>query len=377
MQTYWQPYRLPRVQLSWVVGLALAGLIATEKLQLEERQAHYDDKLAAARLAQTALDSLQAETRRRGITTDAEVDPSGSGIIGNVISPITSGAGALESKQTTLNPNYAAVVVDWLKALDVSPGDAIAVGVSGSFPAANVAVFAALQTLKLRPFVVTSVAASQWGANRPEFAWLDMEAHLVDAGVFSFRSVAASRGGIGDRGLGLTKEGRDLLDAAIARHALEVVRPKTADDAVAQRMALYDHHAQGAPIVAYINVGGGTVSVGTRVSKKNFEPGINRRAPRAALQLPSVMGEFLQRDVPVIHFTKMRDLAQQFGLPIAPTRRPDVGEGGAFYRYQYNRWLAGAALAVIVLAIAWLFRRPDALRSTANMNSTVAPSVRD
>ena len=66
----------------------------------------------------------------------------------------------------------------------------VAVGLSGSFPAMNVAVYSALYELGVEPIIISSTAASQWGANDPNFTWLDMEAVLRKADVFPVECVA-------------------------------------------------------------------------------------------------------------------------------------------------------------------------------------------
>ena len=59
-------------------------------------------------------------------------------------------------------------------------GDPVAVSFSGSFPALNIAVYAAIRTLNLKPTIISSVSGSQWGANDPAFLWIDME-HFLKA----------------------------------------------------------------------------------------------------------------------------------------------------------------------------------------------------
>ena len=41
-------------------------------------------------------------------------------------------------------------------------GDAVAIGYSGSFPALNICVMAAVETLQLEPIGIASASASQW-----------------------------------------------------------------------------------------------------------------------------------------------------------------------------------------------------------------------
>ncbi|MCC6746024.1 MAG: poly-gamma-glutamate system protein [Deltaproteobacteria bacterium] len=355
---YWRPSKVSRTVLALVALLSLAGIAAVERLQKRTKQPYLKEKLAAARLAQQALAVLKTERLHRQLPVDRELDPAETGLIGLAMSPITSNSGLLASKQTSANPNWAAVIVQMLKKAGVREGEAIAVGASGSFPALNVAVYAAAQALKLKPVVVTSVSASQFGANIPGFTWLDMEQVLFDRHVFSFRSVGASLGGVEDRGLGLSREGRAALEEAIQRHGTTQIRPANYQQSVEERMRLYTEHAGGTPIRAYINIGGGTASVGTTLGKKLFRPGLNRTPPTGAAGLDAVMTRFITDGIPVIHMVQIARLAKRYGLPDQPATIPTVGTGEIFYRQEYNEWLAGAVLAAL-LVVLYAFIRSD------------------
>jgi len=400
---YWKPQGASQVQRALVAALAVIGLIAVEVFPVEERQPHYAEKMLAARKAQEALDVIHDASQEKGIPARPKIDPSGSRIIGAVLSPITSGSGSLVSKQTTANPNFAAVVVEWLKELNVKSGDVVAVGVSGSFPAMNVAVYSALDELGIEPIIISSTAASQYGANDPNFTWLDMEALLRKADVLPFKSVAASLGGVGDDAIGLTPQGRRMLERAIERNhipALTEIEPKQQangdaqangeettptlglidQDRVRERMRVYYEAAGDRPIKAYINVGGGTVSVGTRVGKHKFVPGVNVRPPKGMKDLPpSVIGAFLDVGVPGIHVTRIIDIAEDYGLEIAPHVMPEVGTGDIFQRRQPNRWLAGIVLALVLLSLFVIARAPwgtRMLRTTIPPESILPPPPR-
>jgi poly-gamma-glutamate system protein len=400
---YWKPEGASQVQRAIVAALAIVGLIAVEVFPSEEQQPYYAEKMLAARKAAEALDVLYEASERKGIALRLKTDPAGSRIIGEVLSPITSGSGSLVSKQTSVNPNFAAVVVEWLKEAGVKPGDVVAVGASGSFPAMNVAVYAALHELGIEPIVITSTAASQWGANEPSFTWLDMEAVLRKSDVFPFKSVAASLGGVGDDAIGLTKQGRRMLERAIERNSIPALaefddekpaRPTEAEpvdettpslalvdeDKVRERMRVYYESAGDRPIKAYINVGGGTVSVGTKVGKRKFSPGLNVRTPKGIEEMPpSVLGAFLESGVPGIHITQIIDLAERYGLEIAPRTTPEVGMGDIFQKRQPNRWLAGIVLALILIALFVIARAPwgtRMLRTTVPPESIMPPPPR-
>ena len=278
---YWQALGIPRPAAISVALVALSGLVLVEAFPVQRKQPFYDEKVAAARRAREALAVIKTERIRRGIPIDSATDPAASGLIGLPLTPVTSNTGYLDAKQITVNPNFAAVLVHMLRRAQLRKGDVVAVGVSGSFPALNVATYAALQILGVRPIVITSTAASEWGANEPSFMWPDMERLLEDKRVFSFRSVAASLGGIDDRGFGMSQEGRDLLARAIERNGLPRIDSKSVVDAIQQRMAIYDREAKNRPIKAYVNVGGGSASVGTHIGKKQLQPGVNLEPPHA------------------------------------------------------------------------------------------------
>jgi poly-gamma-glutamate system protein len=265
-------------------------------------------------------------------------------------------AGDLNAKQTTINPNFAAVVVELLRRAGVKEGDTVAIGCSGSFPALNLAVYAAVETLKVKPIVILSASSSQWGANQPELMWIDMERILSEQGVISFRAVAASFGGAGDRGEGLSPEGKDLIEKAIRRNHIPLLKADSFERSVQRRMELYRKHAGRNPIRAYVNVGAGTVSVGHSLGKRMFQPGLNLRYPAKMKRVDGVMPRFIQEGVPVIHLEEVRTLAEKYELPIAPKTMPDVGQGSIFVARAYHKGIAGAVLGVILAALYGFIR---------------------
>lgn len=171
---YWRPQGISLAALVLICTFSLGGFIFVEKFQKRVKQPYYQEKIAAARLALEAFEFLKEERLRQGFQIDPEIDPVRSGLIGSAMTLVTSDAGDLEDKQTSINPNFAAVVVEMLKKVKVKEGDPVAVSFTGSFPALNISVCAAVQTLKLKPIIISSLASSQWGANNPDFLWVDM-----------------------------------------------------------------------------------------------------------------------------------------------------------------------------------------------------------
>lgn len=353
---YWRPQRVSRRILVLIAVVAAAGMVSVEAFKMEEKQPYYAEKLKAARLANKAFDAIREERERRRIPVDPEVDPSRSGLIGELLSKVTTNPGHLPAKQTSINPNFAAVMVHLLRRAGASEGDAVPVGLSGSFPAINICVLSAIQSIEAHPIVITSVGASQWGANNPDFLWPVMEKTLTDRRLFRRGSIAYSLGGINDRALGLSKEGRSALADAIANSGVPRIEARTYADSVEQRWAYYRENGGDRSVAVYINVGGGTTSVGTRVGKQMFKPGLNRYPPKGASDIDSVMARYAHEGVPVIHISKIDHLAVTYGLPLQPQSIPAIGEGNVYRKRVYQVPFAVATLALIAVMLITLVR---------------------
>ncbi len=343
---YWRPQRSSPAQLGAVAAIALLGLLLVERFPVTERKPMYDAKLRAARTAQRAFEQIGLERLRLGIPVDQDVDPANSGMIGSETSLIASKYGHLPAKRTSVNPNFAAVAVELLRRAGVKAGDLVAVGVSGSFPAVNVAVYAAIEALDAQAVVIASVSSSQFGATEPRLTWLDMERVLEERGILSTRAVAASLGGVDDRGLGHTERGRELLREAIRRNGRTELLAESRAAAVEERLRVIEAAAAGRPMAAYVNVGGGAASMGTEEDRERFTPGINRSAPPGEAT-NSVATMLLATGAPVINFTHIDDLARRFDLPRQPLLVPSPGEGRVFVAPAFSR--PGAALVLLMI----------------------------
>lgn len=356
---YWRPQKVSRAALVFLAVFSLGAFGAVEHYRSKIRQPYYAEKIKAARMAREAMNYIKKyrEDLRNRKPISLEWDPAGTGMIGEPMTEVTSNPGVLASKRTSANPNFAAAIVQMLKRAEVKKGDLVAVGFSGSFPALNICTLAAIETLELKPVIISSATASHWGANIPGLLWIDMERMLKGAGMFKNRSVAASLGGAEDKAKGLTDEGKRILEESINANGLRYIRSESYMDGLEQRMAIYDEAAGSDRYAAYINVGGGSISVGTTLGKKMFSPGLNKRPPYSdGKEIDSVMMRFAKTSVPVIHLSNMPKLAAKFGLPFEPKTMPRVGEGSVFFRIEHNRVLAGVMLAMIGLLLFVMMR---------------------
>jgi poly-gamma-glutamate system protein len=364
---YWRPPGISRTALVLVTVVALVVLVAVERFPMVVKQAQYAEKVAAARLAREGMEAIKAEKVRRGHAIDPKVDPAQTGMIGESLTPVTSNTGFLAAKQMSANPNFAAVILHLLHEAGVKEGDVVACGLSGSFPALNVSTFAALKVLGARPIVIASTSSSEWGANHTDYLWLDMEKTLRERHLMPFRTTHASYGGIDDLGVGITQRGIALIESAISRNEVKLLRAESLEESIDKRMVLFDELAGDAPIRAYINVGGGSASVGTHVGKKQFKPGLNLDPPGVADVADSVMLRFAERDVPVIHISRLNLLAERFGLPLEVTGPVPIGQGKVFVATEYDRVLAGLGLVAILGLLIGLVRFNLAGRFLHNM----------
>jgi poly-gamma-glutamate system protein len=349
-KVYWRPSQIPTGALVVLAIISLAGMIMVETMRRQDTIADYGMMVDTARQAEEAMAYIR-DLRQKMRRIDADVDPLDSGMIGVSSSPVTSLAGHLPAKQTTINPNWAAVALKMLRDAGVQKDDVVAVAVSGSFPALNLAAYIALEQLGARPIVIASGSASQWGANVPGLIWIDMSRELRAAGLINIKEVAGSLGGAEDRGVGVSDRGKDVIRLAIKRADVQFLLPATLDEAVAKRIALYSKYAGRKPIRAYINIGGGTASTGPPAIDQYFEPGLITSAVPRAFAVDSVTGHFLKQGVPVLNFSGIATIARRYGLPLTPTAAQPIGSGGVYNTMGYRRWLAVLWMGLIIAMI--------------------------
>jgi poly-gamma-glutamate system protein len=363
----------------FLLGLAVLGLglhTLVERTKELHPQRHLEEKLGASSRALRCFEAIRLERVGTPGAADRENDPEASGLIGQEHTLTTTDRGVLEAKLTSVNPNFAAVFVDYFQTLGLKSGDAVAISLTGSFPALNVCMLAAADELGLKPVVITSIGASMWGANDPAFSWLDMESFLRNKALVTSRSVAASLGGSNDRGRGLSPKGRALLRAAIDRNGVALIDEPTLDRAVQRRLEIYDREAGPAKIKAFVNVGGGSASVGNQMGADLVKPGVNRTLPLYNWSQRGVMQFYARRGVPIIHVLNVESIAREYGLPLSPDRIPPVGQGEIFYREVYDlRVVIPALVLYLVLCFGVLRARQRAVRTAQEVADPLIPGV--
>jgi poly-gamma-glutamate system protein len=337
--------------LLFVAALSLGGFYIVENSKIMRKDKWYDEKIEAAKLSQKAGQTIKDFYYGDVEYVDNMNDPNETGLIGHEYSPITSERGSFSAKSTSTNPNFAALIVEFLKELNVKEGDHIAVAMTGSFPALNIAVCSAIQTLKLKPTIICSVASSSWGANDPDFTWLDMAKVLSDSGIIKCNVVAASIGASMDIGRGLSIEGVEMIKAAIKRNNAKIVFCNSIQDDILRRMQIYDSCAENKPIKAYINVGGGVASLGSSNNGDYIPQGVNEKIPKDVFRdKKGVIYEMSNRGIPVINLLDVKSLAASYDLPESPIPMPQLGSGELFESKKYDMTIV-TPITLFLLAI--------------------------
>ena len=312
----------------------------------------YDLKIKAARLMQESMLALKNNRMESGIFIDDENDPNETGLVGSPFSLITTDEGDLDAKLTTLDPNFSAGIIELMLEMGLNRGDTIAILLTGSMPGANIAVLTASKAIGLVPIIITSVGASQWGANHVDFTWLDMEAILYNSGLISNRSIAASIGGRNDMGRLLSPSGREIIVNNISNHGLPIIKKTKLAENIEGRMQLFEKYINIEDYSAMINIGGGVASLGTSFNSKLLAAGIVSRAEVTEISLreggiEGTLSKFVQKNVPVLHVLNIKSLTEQLGMPFAPIPIPEIGSGSLYAEERYNIFVATICLIVV------------------------------
>jgi poly-gamma-glutamate system protein len=266
----------------------------------------------------------------RGIGIEPARDVNLTGLIGVESSPLTTSLGNLEAKRTTVNPNFAGLIAFLLREAGVGKGGTVAIGASSSVPGRIVASLCAVRALDLQGLLVCSLGSSEWGANHPGFHCLDILSCLERSGHSAAKPVGLSLGGEGDTGQDMSPEGRALVIRLGRETGLPFVSEPDLQKNVRRRLRIFEQAAGGAPLQAFVNIGGGYANMGTDSEILKVEPGLAVFSGIPPPERRGLIFEMAARRVPVIHLLYVKGLCERYGLPWDPSPLPEPGEG-AFY----------------------------------------------
>ncbi|MGI5088686.1 poly-gamma-glutamate system protein [Treponema sp. OMZ 805] len=320
----------------------------------------YSEMITAAKKMQQAQQAIRQEMSRRGIEIDTTVDRLDSGLIGLEWSGITTTLGNVESKRTTVNPDFAALLVKLFKEAGLQKGDTIAANCSSSFPALNLAFIAATDAMGLQPIMVTSIGSSMYGGNREEFTYLDMEQYLYEQKIIAHKTIAYSLGGVKDVGQEFEPDLIEHIKERLNGYGLTFFYEADFEKNLTERYAFYTEGSRNdtahtynnayTPIKAFINIGGNLLSVG------EYNDSITTETVRLSASTPiktGLVGKFLQSGTPVFYLLNIKSIARYYQLPVDPITLPEIGTAPIYYyrtvQHIWNYVILGLFLVALYL----------------------------
>ncbi len=351
--SYAQGLNCSAKSLRWSLYLALVLLMSVEVFFLPKALQSTEEEAQAIKWMGEASAEIKQFRIASGVPIDAVLDPNQSGLIGLEYSDLTTTEGVLVAKRTSLNPAFAGVIVRLLKEAGVKEGDKVAVSLTGSFPALNIATLVACRALNLQPQIISSVGASAYGANIPNLTWLDMESRLVNKGILPFSSLAVSFGGVIETSGGIDGTGLILAEEAIKRHGAPFL--EEGDYRVVEKDALARKKlfAQEGEIRAFINVGGALTALGWVPEAAKLDAGLlTQKMPKTDDGKRGLIFRYAEDGVPVIHLLNIVRLAERYALPVDPIPLPEaIPPASSRFLWRYFLW----AMILCVWAVSAVF----------------------
>ena len=241
--------RWPYLLLALAIGVA--GFATTWLSRAQVDTAYAEVQRAAAERMQRGEALLLEVIQREGIAIE-DIDLNQTGLIGPEWTPLTTTPGIEEAKRTSLDPNFAALLVRYFKEAGLEAGDRVAVGTSGSFPGLLIATLCAASEMELDVDVIASFGSSMYGATRLEFNVCRILRILREGGVIDFELLAVSPGGNNDYGeSALWPDSRDTIAALAAEEGVEYIDYNDIERSIARRLELF-----GEDVDCFVNVGG-------------------------------------------------------------------------------------------------------------------------
>jgi len=355
-----------------MIGLGLWSFLFWAIFQivpLTEAGSSDPEAVRASTLMARAIAALREHRDAFGPPIDARFDLNRTGLIGLEESSITTSLGRLEAKRTTTNPLFAGAVVRMFREAGVKRGDVAAIGASSSFPGLILATLSAAEAMGLKPLLLSSLGASNWGGNNPDWTWLEISDCLRRAGVLDVHPIALSIGGEGDVGQDMSEDGRELLWLKILKTGRPFLQESDLIKNVQARVAALDKNAGRAAIKVFVNVGGSWADMGTDGEVLKLRPGFN---PASAVFIPpparrGLIQEMARRGVPVIHLLFVKGLGDRYGLPWDPVPLPDPEKAtfsaqarpltGSGTPKLLGIIVLGIYLAGMILGLGWIIRK--------------------
>ena len=329
--------------------LCCCALLLILTTRTTEKTPYYDMQIEASNLMKDCEDFLYSYIIANNIPIETE-DLNRTGLIGPAYTPLMTTMGEISAKRTSLDPNFAAVLVKYFHQAGLKKGDAVAIGSSGSFPALAIATICACNVMGLEARVIASIGASTYGATRVELSLPKMLSLLKSEKLLDYNLLAVSPGSEGDRGVGameglLFDNTRDTVLEIAYSSGAPVIDEPTLADSIRRRMEYY-----GTDVKMFVNVGGAGTNIGSSMEYLEVKPGLSLKLssiPQSATR--GALYEFASMGIPVVNLLNIKTIASDEGMAVDSVPLPAPGEGGEYYRTGYSRVLIIVSLVLIMI----------------------------
>ncbi len=258
---------------------------------------------------------------RINLEIDPLNDPAMTGLIGPEWTEMTTTIGHVDAKRTSIQPEFAALIVRLLREAGVEKGDVIGLASSGSFPGLMLASLSAAKAMDLKCRTILSVGSSSFGANRPDLTVLDIYQLLLSQKLIENIPVAVSLGGEQDSGYGWEPYIIEHLSSKIKISNYPFIREEKLLESAKSR-AKFIGLQEPNPVKVLINSGGAMANIGTNESILRLKPGVVAGMKMPPEDQQGLIHLALIKNIPVIHLLYLKGLVAEYGLHWDPA----VGE---------------------------------------------------
>ena len=286
-----------------------------------------------------------------------------TGMIGAEYTAITTTIGNLDSKKTSLNPNFAAVYIKMFNQLSLKEGDEIVINSSGSFPMLGISCIIAAEEYGLKPFIMASVGASSYGATNPAFTIFDMLEYLYEQKIINTRIGIVSLGGNNDIGDTFGKyndyKDKNTIIDRINKSGVTFIYESKFNENIEKRLTVISKNTKNVKL--FVNIGGNSVGLGIKENTYYKENGIlyAKKYKKSSLSLSNkgLLERYLSNGVDAIQMLNLKQIASDYGLEYGFNTLPDVGTGDAYYEISYNLTYSIIAILVVVAFLIYYKKR--------------------
>jgi poly-gamma-glutamate system protein len=340
------------IRLLIAFGVLLIGTVLSESFFRKPQTLEFAGSMKqSVELTKKWFSLIGQLKKEKGIKSDANSNVPYNYMIGDEWSEITTSLGSLESKETSTNPDFSALIIRLLHEAGISKGDKAGVILSGSFPSLAVSVLAALQTMEIDALVMSSLGASTYGANQPDATWIDMEKALHKQGGLSYKSALVTIGAGEDSGIGISTEGLSIIKNAALRNDIELYVPGSLKESIDKRVELLKEKG----ISILINIGGNETAIGNCSHTLGIPNGLHLKLNSCTDETRGIIVRMNELGVPFINMLNIKDLAGQYGIAVSPGIEY-ASSTNLYAKVKTNKPVI-AVISLICLIPVWFLRK--------------------